>query len=1001
MSRLFLILSFFFVLTSVKGQQFNADTNPRITYNFNSDWKLKTGDFPTASHIDFDDSSWQSITLPHAFNEDEAFRVHIDQLTDTIIWYRKHFRMPATDKGKKVFIEFEGVRFAAEVYVNGKYIGLHENGVMAFGFDISSAINYDGNNTVAVRVDNSWNYHEKATKSTFEWNNKNFNANYGGIPKNVFLHVTNPVYQTLPLYSTLKTTGTYVYASDFDIKKREAMIHAESEIKNETSAAQKVNFEVVMTDLDGKEISRFSGIETTVNPTDKAIVKASSSVKDLHFWSWGYGYLYNVYTILKIDGKTVDVVKTRTGFRKTEFKNGMITLNDRAIQIKGYAQRTSNEWPAVGMSVPPWLSDYSNGLMVASNGNMVRWMHVTPWKQDVESCDRVGIMQMFPAGDAEADVTGRRWEQRVELMRDAIIYNRNNPSVVLLECGNNKISETHMAEMKAVRDTFDPYGGRAIGAREMLDSKIAEYGGEMLYINHSAGKPMIASEYCRDEALRKYWDDFTLPYHKNGAGPLYRNADASEYNRNQDSFAKEDIIRWNDYFVSRPGTGKRVSGGGLNIVFSDTNTHCRGEENYRRSGETDAMRILKDAYMAHQVMWDGWVDIEKFHTYIIGHWNYTSGTIKDVMVVSPSDKVELFLNGKSLGFGEKSYNFLHTFKNVKYEAGVLKAVSYNQTTIKSPLSDNDLKEVSTDIKKTAGEPASLKLTLINHSTVVRADGADMVLVQVEVVDANGQRCPNVQSPVNFDLDGPAEWRGGIGQGKDNYILSKTLPAECGVNRALIRTTTQEGKVKISATSEGLKSDVITFITEKFKTENGLSNVLPSEGLPSNLSRGETPSTPSFKMTRNAIDIVGAKAGVNQDKVTLSYDDNELSEWTNDGKISTGWVSYQLAQRSEVSEVCLKLGGFRSRSYPIEILVDNKIVWKGATAQSLGYVTIPVKPTNGKIVTIRLTGSGTEKDAFQNMIELNGKKELDGFKDPQNYNNKGQLRIIEVEIYSRK
>src|SRR3990170_3005330 len=92
---------------------------------------------------------------------------------------------------------------------------------------------------------------------------------------------------------------------------------------------------------------------------------------------------------------------TRAGFRKTEFGNGLIRLNDRVLQVKGYAQRTSNEWPALGMSVPPWLSDFSNGLIVEGNGNLVRWMHITPWKQDIESCDRVGLIQAMPAGDAE------------------------------------------------------------------------------------------------------------------------------------------------------------------------------------------------------------------------------------------------------------------------------------------------------------------------------------------------------------------------------------------------------------------------------------------------------------------------------------------------------------------------------------------------------------------------------------------------------------------------
>lgn len=985
------LLLFLCVLSEVSGFATpKFDGNLRRTYNFNSSWKLKIGDIPNTQSSEFLDADWKPVTLPRAFNENDAFRVHIEQLTDTVVWYRKHFRLPASDKAKKVFIEFEGVRFAAEVYINGEKVGLHENGVMAFGFDISNKIKFDGDNVIAVRVDNDWNYHEKATKSPFEWNNKNFNANYGGIPKNVLLHVTGNVYQTLPLYSNLKTTGTYLYATDFDIKGKKALIHAESEVKNETPTATTVQYEVSVEDMDGRVIAQFPGNKQTLKAGQTSTLMASSTVSGLHFWSWGYGYLYNVYTILKINDKPVDVVKTRTGFRKTEFKNGTVYLNDRVIQMKGYAQRTSNEWPAVGMSVPAWLSDYSNGLMVESNANMVRWMHVSPWKQDVESCDRVGLMQMFPAGDAEADVKGRRWEQRTELMRDAIIYNRNSPSVLLYESGNKGISEEHMTEMKAIRDTFDPHGGRASGCREMLNSKIAEYGGEMLYINHSASKPMIASEYCRDEALRKYWDDQTPPYHKNGAGPLYRNADASDYNRNQDSFAKEDIIRWNDYFVCRPGTGKRVSGGGLNIVFSDTNTHCRGEENFRRSGEVDAMRIAKDAYYAHQVMWDGWVDIEKFHTYIIGHWNYAPGTLKDVMVVSPSNKVQLFINGKSLGFGETSYNFLHTYKNVKFEAGTLKAISY----------DSKGKEVSVDSKITASEPVALKLSLIKNPNAIKADGANMVLVQVEVVDAKGQRCPTVFTPVNFKLDGPAEWRGGIAQGPDNYILSTILPAECGVNRALIRSTTEAGKVTITATAEGLTAASISFKTVLHKVENGLSTDLTSDGLPSNLSRGETPSSPSYKVTRKAIDIVSATAGANADKVSLSYDDNEVTEWTNDGKIATSWITYQFAAKAQVSEVVLKLTGWRSRSYPIEILVDKIVVWKGETAQSLGYITIPVAPTQGKSLSIRLTGSNIEKDAFQNMIEVNGNKELDGFKDPKNANTKGQLRIVEVEFYEK-
>lgn len=549
----------------------------REKYNFNSGWKLKVGDIAQAESVSYSDTGWKSVTLPHAFNEDEAFKLNIKDLTDTIVWYRKHFRLPADAKGRKVFIEFEGARQGIDLYVNGHLVGQHENGVMAFGFDLTAFVKPGKENVIAARIDNNWDYAEKATGVKYQWSNRNFNANYGGLPKNVWLHVTDKLYQTLPLYSNLQTTGVYIYAEDIQVRARKARIHAESEVKNETKKSQTVGYLVELFDRDGKLVKSFRGEEKKINPGEKVVLSAESEVEGLHFWSWGYGYLYTVKTALCIEGKKTDEVITRTGFRKTRFADGKVWLNDRVIQLKGFAQRTSNEWPAVGMSVPAWLSDYSNGLMVKANANLVRWMHVTPWKQDVESCDRVGLIQAMPAGDAEKDCKGRQWEQRKLVMRDAIIYNRNNPSILFYECGNESISREHMLEMKKIRDEFDYHGGRAIGSREMLDIRDAEYGGEMLYINKSAHHPMWAMEYCRDEGLRKYWDNYSYPYHKDGegnsayhsaaTGKTKKQADASVYNRNQDSFTIENVIRWFDYWRERPGTGKRVSSGGAKIIF--------------------------------------------------------------------------------------------------------------------------------------------------------------------------------------------------------------------------------------------------------------------------------------------------------------------------------------------------------------------------------------------------------------------------------------------------
>ncbi|WP_245843578.1 glycoside hydrolase family 2 protein [Niastella vici] len=959
----------------------------RITYNFNSNWKVFVGDTAAASAPSFNDAAWRPVTLPWAWNEDDAFKKDIKDLTTGIAWYRKHFRLPATAKGQKVFLEFEGIRQAGDFYLNGQHLGLQENGVTAFGFDITAYLNYsDSDNVLSVRIDNSWEYHERATKTKFQWEDKNFNANYGGINKNVYLHITGKTYQTLPLFTTLGTTGVYIYANQFNIKQGTATIHTESEIKNEDDKPQTLQYEVTITDADGKPVKTFTGDKTTLAPGSTTIVQAASVVNELHFWSWGYGYLYTVQTILKINGKPVDVVTTKTGFRKTEFKNGMIYLNDRVIMVHGYAQRTSNEWPAIGLSVPAWLSDYSNHLMVESNGNLVRWMHITPWKQDIESCDRVGLMEAMPAGDAEKDITGTRWEQRKAVMRDAIIYNRNNPSIIFFESGNESISEEHMKEMKAIRDQYDLHGGRAIGSREMLDSKVAEYGGEMLYTNKSAHIPLWAMEYSRDEGSRKFWDDYTPPYHKDGDGPLYNNQNAAVYNRNMESHAVENVKRWFEFWNERPGTGARVSAGGVNIVFAETNTHHRGAENYRRSGEVDALRIIKQNFYANQVMWDGWVNPEKYRIHIIGHWNYANGVKKDIYVVSSAAKVELKVNGRSLGFGQKSDGFLFTFKNVEWKPGSIAATGY----------DEQGKQLCETAINTVGEPAALRLTNVKRPVPFMADGHDLSLVEVEVVDAKGNRCPTALHMVNFTMDGPAEWRGGMAQGPDNYILAKSLPVENGVNRVLIRSTTTAGKITIKATAEGLQPATLTLTSLPFEEKNGLAASLPSASLPCRLERGPTPLTPSYAITRTPVAIVKATAGAHADSAFTSYDDNELSDWVNDGKLSTAWIEYELEREATVSEITLKLNNFRSRAYPLIITVDGKEVFTGSTKPTLGYYTIVCKPQKGKKVRIQLAMLLKEEGGEQ-MVEVSGKKLDDGVARDDS-KAKGTLSIIEAEIY---
>lgn len=960
----------------------------RQRYNFNADWCYTLGD-DSASTLG------RTVTLPHAWNEDWAYRVGIHNLPDSVVWYTKTFSLPPSDAGKRVFIEFEGARQAAEVWLNGHRLGLHENGVMAFGYDLTPYISCHSPNTLRVRTDNDWAYREASTGTRHQWNNANFNANYGGLPKNVWMHVTGPVYQTLPLFSSLGTTGTYIYGTDYDVARRRVTVNAESQIINASTRSERLRLQVEVIDADGRSVARYRGQALDVAAGDTVTLRASRRLSDMHFWSWGYGYLYDVRTsLVRADGGVVDSLITRTGFRQTRFGEGRIWLNDRVMMVHGFAQRTSNEWPAVGMSVPAWMSDYSNALMVEGGGNLVRWMHVTPWKQDVESCDRVGLLQAMPAGDAEKDCSGRQWQMRCELMRDAIIYNRNNPSVIFYEGGNESISREHMLELKALRDRFDPHGGRAIGSREMLDIPEAEYGGEMLYINKSGRHPMWAMEYCRDEGYRQYWDDYSYPFHRHGAGPLYRAASAEVYNQNQDQLALEHVRRWYDYYQQRPGQGRRCSSGGVKIIFSDTNTHNRSEMNYRVSGVVDAMRIPKDAFYVAQVMWDSWVDIDYDRTHIIGHWNYDPGTRKDIYVISTSPRVDLFLNDSLVGTSsEAQYRFAHTFPNVTFLPGELRAVGSGG---------------STASLTTAGRAHHLRLTLIADPNGMKADGADMALVEVEVVDAEGRRCPLDHRTVSWTLDGPGEWRGGIARSNngDNYILSAQLPVEAGVGRVLVRSTTQPGQLRLTASAHGLPPTAIVWTSHPLpgRVNSGLSTHKAGDLLPLNLKRGPTPPTPSYADRFVTVGIASATAGAHAEEAGHSFDDNELTEWHNDGRMPTAWITYQLERPAAIDQISLKLTGWRQRSYPLEVVADDSlVVWRGMTPKSLGYVELPIEhPVKASRYTIRQIGQTDDREAFGQITELAAPTagELDLYKTAGSDKVRGELRIVEVDFLQR-
>lgn len=124
----------------------------------------------------------------------------------------------------------------------------------------------------------------------------------------------------------------------------------------------------------------------------------------------------------------------------------------------------------------------------------------------------------------------------------------------------------------------------------------------------------------------------------------------------------------------------------------------------------------------------------------------------------------------------------------------------------------------------------------------------------------------------------------------------------------------------------------------------------------------------------------------------------MTEWKNDEKLSTAWIDYTLERETSLSEICVKLSGWRTTRYPLEIFVEGKKVWSGHTEQNLGYYTIRFEPVRGKNVMIRLTGKSKEEDAFKSIVEVDRKVDLNLFRNHTDPDARGLLRIVEIEFY---
>lgn len=574
----------------------------------------------------------------------------------------------------------------------------------------------------------------------------------------------------------------------------------------------------------------------------------------MSFWSPDVPRLYDVHvSLIAEDGEVLDEQTIRTGFREVKYDaaSGGLKINGKNTWLTGYAQRSTDEWAAIGVA-PDWLQDYDAELIRKSNANFVRWMHVAPKPAPVRAYDKFGIVNAAPAGDKEGDVSGRAWAQRVEAMRDTMIYFRNSPSVVFWEAGNNQISPAHMKEMVELKKRIDPDGFRFMGCRTLQTKEQvaeAEYVGTMLHRHEmpafdsmkALGKfvPMMETEYARQESPRRSWDDYTPPdYDYRGR---YLNGGKKEtgfdvYDQTQEDFALSTAKEYAEFYGARAsGRGAKTYSAAAALCWTDSNQHGHQSfsENCRSSGRVDAVRLPKVNFDVFRVM-----QSEDPAVMLVGHWSYPKLTKDNYMYPvkkynghfmeetgemaqrDPLHKtvyaigsvhcasVELVVNGKSKGVNAKpDHVFVYAFPNVDItEYGTAEVIAR----------DKAGKEIARHAIKSFDGDGKVETAVMTGPQGWLADGSDIAMVDFRLVDANGTVHPFASDKISFELSFEPDkhtatsnfklstsntpvfmggWNSGV-FGEASPIGKDFVNLECGMARVFVKAGRTPGKVTL-------------------------------------------------------------------------------------------------------------------------------------------------------------------------------------------------------------
>jgi beta-galactosidase len=748
----------------------------------------------------YNDKAWRIVHLPHDYVVEGKFDPQGDAdhaaLPTPRAWYRKTFTLPAADKNKSVWIDFDGVYRDAKVYLNGTMLGEHPGGYDSFRYDISRYARYGGANVLAVSVNPA--HHEG-------WWYEG-----GGIYRHVWLNVADAVH--IAPWGTFVTTKMPEPGADGKIAP--AMVTVKTTLVSPvfvTVGGPQMGFHLISRVIDpaGKEVA---SVDTPVGTlAEPRVMTQTLTVNRPALWSIETPRLYHLHTEIQKNGQVVDATDTPFGVRSIRFdaQKGFF-LNGKSVKIKGTCNH--QDFAGVGIGMSDSLLYWRIKKLKEMGSNAVRMSHNPPAAELLDACDKLGMLVMDEnrhLGDTEEAKSNLTTPYSdLSELKSMVLRDRNHPSIIMWSmCNEEGIQSTPQgrdifaAMMKVVNanDGTRPVTcamnggyGSADGITSVEDLQGINYNPSSYDGFHNAhpDMPLYGSETSSEVGTRGIYSEDKFRSGGEYTG-LPEQGYVSAYDTNAVPWGQTAEDAWKP-IADRPfvaggfvWTGFDYKGEPTPFSWPDINSNF---------GILDECGFPKDIYYYYQSVWGS-----KPIVHVFPHWNWAGkeGQPIDVCAFSNADRVELFLNGKSLGAKDMPKNG-HLDWSVPYAPGTLEARGYRNGQV-----------IATDKVETTGAPAGLKLT--TGRTQLTADGEDVTMVEVDVVDAQGRIVPTAGNIVTFSVTG-AGHIAGVGNGDPSCHepdQANTRSAFNGKCLVIVGANEAPGSIHLTAASAGLKSAVLS------------------------------------------------------------------------------------------------------------------------------------------------------------------------------------------------